>query len=82
MQPASSPFPDNAAKFQRTHFVISTFMSPAEALSLTSNQAIPHLGGSQGPEEGVRAEERERKVLHKGKSMCRKAHKTNVPKTA
>lgn len=44
VQHASSPFPDNAAKLQGTHFVISTFMSQAEALSLTPDQAVPHLG--------------------------------------
>lgn len=48
VQYAGSPFPDNAAKLQGTHFVISTFMSRARALSLTPDQAVPHLGVPQG----------------------------------
>lgn len=60
VQHASSPFPDNAAKLQGTHFVISTFMSPAEVLRLTPDQAVAHLGepqawratGGQGTQQG------------------------------
>lgn len=40
----NSPFPDNAAKLQGTHFVISTFMTRAGALSVTPDQACSILG--------------------------------------
>lgn len=72
VQHASSPFPDNAAKLQGTHFVISTFMSGAGALRLTPDQAIPHLGVLQGweGEGGVGG-----MPLNKERSMRRQVNK-------